>query len=105
MPFLTNLLLDRQTGQCKRGVNGALCLLENGTDQIIDGRLFPNVPSLRATSRQGYLGHASPPISRRILVTTAYRGMAAASNWRRENPSIWQKKGGERPALFTNRHI
>src|SRR5207253_1700429 len=44
----------------------ALCLLEYGTDQMINGRLFPNVASLCTTSRQGYLGHARPPIYRRF---------------------------------------
>jgi hypothetical protein len=58
MPFLANLLLYRKTGQREWGVNRALGLLEYRADQIIDGRLFPKVPSLRATSRQGYLGHA-----------------------------------------------
>src|SRR5437667_12766595 len=66
MPFLTNLLLYRQTGQRKRRMHRALCLLEYGTDQMINGRLFLNVPSLCTTSRQGYLGHARPPISRRF---------------------------------------
>src|SRR5467141_2043457 len=93
MPFLANLLLYRQTGQRKRRMDRALCLLEYGADQMINGRLFPNVPSLRATSRQGYLGHARPPISRRFLVTTAYRGAAAASNWRRrKSPPCGKKK-------------
>jgi hypothetical protein len=57
MPLLTNLLLYRKTGQGEWVVNRALGLLEYRADQMIDGRLFPKVPSLRATSRQGYLGH------------------------------------------------
>src|ERR1700757_3299786 len=94
MPFLANLLLYRQTGQRKRRMNCALSLLEYGTDQMLDGRLLPNVPSLRATSRQGYLGHAGPPISRRFWLRPAYRRAAAASNWRRETLSYGKKKGG-----------
>src|SRR5258707_13470821 len=93
MPFLANLLLYRQTGRCKRGVNCALCLLEYDTDQMIDRRLFPHVPSLRATPRQGYRGHAAPPISGRILVRPLSARTVAASNWRRKKiPPCGKKK-------------
>src|SRR5262249_40787433 len=92
MPFLANLLLYRQTGQRKRRMDRALCLLEYDTDQMINGRLFPNVPSLRATPRQGYLGHARPPISRRLLVTTAYRGDGSCVKLAQKRPSLLSKK-------------
>src|SRR5882724_10525809 len=106
MPFLANLLLYRQTGQCKRRMDCALCLLEYGADQMINGRLFANVPPLRATSRQGYLGHARPPISGRILVTTAYREAAAASNWRRRKiPSCGKKKAANGESVYKRIHL
>src|SRR5437899_5170134 len=106
MPFLANLLLYRQTGQRKRRMDRALRLLEYGADQMINGRLFPNVPSLCATPRQGYLGHARPPISRRIFVTTAYReGGSCVKLAQEENPILRQKKGGKRGSPFTNGYI
>src|SRR6266481_3125947 len=106
MPFLANLLLYRQTGQRKRRMDRALCLLEYGADQMINGRLFPNVPSLRATSRQGYLGHARPPISRRFFGYDRLPGGGSCVKLaQEEKPTLRQKKGGKRGSLFTYGYI
>ena len=59
MPLLANLLLNRKSGCRYRGMGRALFIGFRiyGANQMIDGRLFPYVPSPCATSRQGGFGH------------------------------------------------
>jgi hypothetical protein len=59
MPLLANLILDRKAGCCDGGMGSAAFVRFRiyGANQMIDGRLFPYVPSPCATPRQGGFGH------------------------------------------------
>jgi hypothetical protein len=59
MPLLTNLLLNRKTGCCHRGVcrSSFIGFQIYGANQMIDRGLFPHVPFPYPTARQGRLGH------------------------------------------------
>jgi hypothetical protein len=59
MPLLANLILDRKAGCCNGGMGDAPFFRFQiyGANQMIDGRLFPHVPSPCATPGQGGFGH------------------------------------------------
>jgi hypothetical protein len=59
MPLLADLLFNRKTGCRHRGMRrpSFITFRIYGANQVIDGRLLPYVPSPRAPSRRGGLGH------------------------------------------------
>jgi hypothetical protein len=59
MPLLADLLFNRKAGCCHRGMRRPpfIGFRIHGADQVIDGRLFPYVPSPRAAFRRGGFGH------------------------------------------------
>jgi hypothetical protein len=59
MPLLADLLFNRKAGCRYRGMRRPpfIGFRIYGADQVIDGRLFPYVPSPRAAFRRGGFGH------------------------------------------------
>jgi hypothetical protein len=59
MPFLADLLFNRKAGCRYRGMGRPpfVGFRVYGAHQVINGRLFPYVPSPRAAFRRGGFGH------------------------------------------------